>query len=62
MLEKEVMRQFGVTVVGRLDAVRERYFAISVERRLKHPAVIAISEAANASSWDAARKEVEPAF
>ena len=48
MLEKEVTRQFGVTVVGRLDSVRERYFAISVERRLKHPAVIAISEAANA--------------
>lgn len=47
VLEKEVMRQFGVTVVGRLDAVRERYFAISVERRLKHPAVVAISEAAN---------------
>ena len=33
--------------VGRLDAVRERYFAISVERRLKHPAVVAISAAAN---------------
>ena len=47
VLEKEVMRQFGVTVVGRLDEVRERYFAISVERRLKHPAVVAISEAAN---------------
>lgn len=47
VLEKEVMRQFGVTVVGRLDNVRERYFAISVERRLKHPAVVAISEAAN---------------
>jgi len=47
VLEKEVTRQFGVTPVGRLDAVRERYFAISVERRLKHPAVVAISEAAN---------------
>ena len=47
VLEKEVMRQYGVGVVGRLDDVRERYFAISVERRLKHPAVIAISEAAN---------------
>ena len=41
------MRQYGVVPVGRLDAVRERYFAISVERRLKHPAVVAISEAAN---------------
>jgi LysR family transcriptional regulator, transcriptional activator of nhaA len=47
VLEKEVMRQLGVVAVGRLDAVRERYFAISVERRLKHPAVVAISEAAN---------------
>ena len=47
VLEKEVVRQFGVAVVGRLDEVRERYFAISVERRLKHPAVVAISEAAN---------------
>lgn len=47
VLEKEVTRQFGVTVVGRLNDVRERYFAISVERRLKHPAVVAISEAAN---------------
>lgn len=47
VIEKEVMRQYGVVSVGRLDAVRERYFAISVERRLKHPAVMAISEAAN---------------
>jgi LysR family transcriptional regulator, transcriptional activator of nhaA len=47
VLEKEVIRQFGVAVVGRLESVRERYFAISVERRLKHPAVVAISEAAN---------------
>jgi len=47
VLEKEVMRQHGVMVVGRLDAVRERFYAISVERRLKHPAVVAISAAAN---------------
>jgi LysR family transcriptional activator of nhaA len=47
VLEKEVARQHGVMIVGRLESVRERYFAISVERRLKHPAVVAISEAAN---------------
>ena len=47
VIEKEVMRQYGVAVVGRIDGVRERYFAISVERRLKHPAVVAISEAAH---------------
>jgi LysR family transcriptional activator of nhaA len=47
VIEKEVQRQFDVMIVGRLDTVRERYFALSVERRLKHPAVVAISEAAN---------------
>ena len=47
VLEKEVARQYGVSIVGRLENVRERYYAISVERRLKHPAVIAISEAAH---------------
>lgn len=47
VIEKEVMRQYGVVSVGRLDAVRERYYAISVERRLKHPAVVAISDAAH---------------
>ncbi len=46
VIEKEVCRQFSVKVVGRIDAVRERYYAISVERRLKHPAVVAICESA----------------
>ena len=46
VIEKEVCRQYKVRVVGRTEAVRERYYAISVERRLKHPAVLAICEAA----------------
>jgi LysR family transcriptional activator of nhaA len=46
VIEEEVCRQYKVRVVGRTDAVRERYYAISVERRLKHPAVLAICEAA----------------
>ncbi len=45
-IEAEVQRQYGVRVVGRTDVVRERYYAISMERRLKNPAVVAISEAA----------------
>jgi LysR family transcriptional activator of nhaA len=45
-VEKETCRQYGVQPVGRLDAVRERFYAISVERKLKHPAVKAITEAA----------------
>jgi LysR family transcriptional activator of nhaA len=46
VIEAEMRRQYGVRVVGRVEAVRERFYAITVERRLKHPAVVAISEAA----------------
>jgi LysR family transcriptional activator of nhaA len=45
-IEREVLDQYGVRVVGHLDGVRERFYAISVERKLKHPAVIAICESA----------------
>jgi LysR family transcriptional regulator, transcriptional activator of nhaA len=46
IVEKEVRGQYGVEVLGRIEDVRERFYAISTERRLKHPAVVAISEAA----------------
>jgi LysR family transcriptional activator of nhaA len=46
-IENEVVRQYGVSVIGRIEEVRERYFAISVERRLKNPAVLAVIEAAH---------------
>jgi LysR family transcriptional activator of nhaA len=45
-VEIEVGRQYSVERVGRIPAVKERFYAISVERRLKHPAVVAISKAA----------------
>lgn len=45
-IEADVVRQYGVRVVGRTDAVRERFYAISIERRLRHPAVLAISQGA----------------
>lgn len=48
-VETEIRTQYAVDVVGRLDAVREPYYVISVERKLKHPAVVAISEAARLS-------------
>jgi len=46
VVEDEVRKQYGVRLIGRLEEVRERFYAISVERKLKHPAVVAISEAA----------------
>jgi LysR family transcriptional activator of nhaA len=46
IIESSVRKQYGVAVVGRLAGVRERFYAVSAERRLKHPAVIAITESA----------------
>jgi LysR family transcriptional activator of nhaA len=46
VLEKKVMQVHRVSLVGRTDAAHARYYAISVERRLKHPAVVAICETA----------------
>ncbi|MHB1093303.1 transcriptional activator NhaR [Thiobacillus sp.] len=43
---RDVMRQYDVIELGRTLEIRERFFAISVERRLSHPAVLAVSEAA----------------
>jgi LysR family transcriptional activator of nhaA len=46
VIEDEVCRQFDVQVVGRTEDVTERFWAISVERRLRHPAVLALADSA----------------
>jgi LysR family transcriptional regulator, transcriptional activator of nhaA len=45
-IDAEVMSQFDVQVVGRIDAIRERFYAITGERKLTHPAIVAIHNAA----------------
>jgi len=45
-IKVEVERQYRVTAIGRVDEVRERFYAISVERRVSHPVVAAVVEAA----------------
>jgi len=45
-IANDVCRFYGVRVIGQTNAVRERYYAISAERRLKHPGVLAITTAA----------------
>jgi LysR family transcriptional activator of nhaA len=42
----EIEKQYSLKKIGRIPEVTERFYAVSVERRLKHPAVLAISEAA----------------
>ncbi len=45
-VEADVRRLCDVRVVGVADGVVERFYAISAERRLKHPGVTAVSEGA----------------
>lgn len=45
-IEEDVRRQYGLEVVGRTDAVRERYYAITTERRIRHPALVEVAKAA----------------
>jgi LysR family transcriptional activator of nhaA len=44
---RDVMEQYGVERLGEAEGVIERFYAISVERRLKNPAVLAVSRAAH---------------
>jgi LysR family transcriptional activator of nhaA len=46
VVEEDIQHQYSVQVVGRTKIIRERYYAISCERIIKHPAVTAISDAA----------------
>jgi LysR family transcriptional activator of nhaA len=45
-IEREICSQYNVRVLGSTDTIKERFFAISIERRLKHPAVVKISQSA----------------
>ena len=42
-----VMRQYDVQLLGQTDEIKEQFYAISVQRKLTHPAVLAISQAAH---------------
>lgn len=53
----EVCRHYGVAIVGTTEAVRERYHAISVERRVTHPGVVALSKAARAELSPRSRRK-----
>ena len=46
VLEAETITQYGVDVIGRTAEIMENFFAVSVERRITHPCVAAITNAA----------------
>jgi LysR family transcriptional activator of nhaA len=46
ILEKDLNRQHGLRKAGTINEVKERFYALTIERKLRHPAVAAICEAA----------------
>ena len=53
VLEAETIAQFGVEVIGRSSELVEEFFAVSVERRITHPCVVAITDAARGQLFTA---------
>jgi LysR family transcriptional activator of nhaA len=49
VLEKELKKLYGLQRIGPATGVKGRFYAISVEKRVRHPAVAAICEAARES-------------
>jgi LysR family transcriptional activator of nhaA len=52
VIEPEVCRQYDVGVVGRIDSIREQFYAISMERKVRHPAVLTLTNAARTQMFD----------
>ncbi len=46
MNSDRVSEIYGLREVGLADGVKEHFYAVSVERKLKHPAVVAIQKGA----------------
>lgn len=46
VVEEETVSQYGVQVIGRSDEISDDFYAITAERRITHPGVAAITQAA----------------
>ena len=46
VIDREICKQYGVRVVGRIERIREQFYAISMERKIRHPALLALTESA----------------
>lgn len=47
LIEDEIRRRYNCAMVGLVDHAEERFYAISVERQVKHPAAVAIAQSAH---------------
>ena len=46
IITDDIRVRYAVEVLGRAEGIQERYFAITPDRRIRHPAIVAITEAA----------------
>lgn len=46
VLQADICADYGVVAIGGVPSVAEQFYAISVERKLRHPAVLAVTEQA----------------
>lgn len=51
VIAEEIFKQHGVIKIGVIDDILLKYYAISVERKLSQPSVVAITKAARSSLW-----------
>lgn len=65
VITKEIETHYQVSSIGRISGLRENLYAVTVERRIKHPAVALICEAAEqwfSASTQAKRRPVNRAI
>lgn len=46
-VERDVLAQFDVAIIGRVESVSDRYYGILPERKIKHPAVDTVLQSAS---------------
>ena len=51
-IESNVMKQYGVRLVGRIEEVLDRFYAIAVEKRVQHEAVLSVMSQARSKVFD----------
>jgi LysR family transcriptional activator of nhaA len=61
VVEDEIVRQYGVQVIGHCEEISDDFYAITAERRITHPGVAAITQAARSELFGGARIAAAPA-
>jgi len=51
-IEREIVHAYGVQLIGKVEDLKARFYVLSTERRIKHPAVAIIREQAQAGLFN----------